>query len=130
METPLGIRKLSELTGLTPHTLRWYEREGIIPAVDRSADGRRLYSPEAVRVVRFVQALRRTGMPVAEVRGFVRLGPGSPANHQRRLEALRRQEAALRHRIADLHGDLRAVQEKIADYDDMIATGRACEHDD
>ena len=59
--TALGIREVSELTGLTPDTLRWYEREGLIPLVQRTSDGRRRYGPAAVRFVRLVQALRRTG---------------------------------------------------------------------
>ena len=126
---PLGIRELSELTGLTPDTLRWYEREGIIPRVDRSTDGRRRYGPMAVRAVRLIQALRRTGMPVAEVRTFMNFGPGTPANTRRRLEVLRRQETELHRHIADLQDDLKVLQDKIADYHDIIATGRPCEAD-
>jgi DNA-binding transcriptional MerR regulator len=128
METALGIRELAELTGLTPDTLRWYEREGLIPPVARTTDGRRRYDAAAVRFVQLVQALRRTGMPIAQVRDFVALGPATPAATASRLELLQRQENELHRRIAGLHDDLRVIQAKITDYRDMLAEGRECEH--
>ncbi|MDT7632124.1 MAG: hypothetical protein QOI50_4054, partial [Pseudonocardiales bacterium] len=45
----LGIREVSGLTGLSMATLRWYEREGLLPLVDRTPDGRRSYPPAAVQ---------------------------------------------------------------------------------
>ena len=128
--TALGIREVSELTGLTPDTLRWYEREGLIPQVQRTSDGRRRYGPAAVRFVRLVQALRRTGMPVAEVRQFVLLGPGTPEHAEQRLRILQEQEERLRRRRAELDDDMRVMRAKMADFRDMIAHGRACEDDD
>ena len=128
--TALGIREVSELTGLTPDTLRWYEREGLIPLVKRASDGRRRYGPAAVRFVRLVQALRRTGMPVAEVRHFVAPGPGTPEHAERRLRILQDQEDRLHRRRAELDEDLRVMRAKMADFRDLIARGRTCEDDD
>ncbi|WP_240812518.1 zinc-binding dehydrogenase [Streptomyces sp. DASNCL29] len=56
--------------------MRWYEREGLLPLVERGPGGRRRYSPAAIRFIRLVQALRRTGMSVDDVRAFVRMGSG------------------------------------------------------
>ncbi|AGL21642.1 MerR family transcriptional regulator [Actinoplanes sp. N902-109] len=126
-DSAVGIREVSELTGLTPDTLRWYEREGVIPQVNRAADGRRRYGPASVRFIQLVQALRRTGMPVAAVREFVTFGPGTPDNSARRLTVLERQEVALQHRITELTGDLRVMRSKISQYRDLIAQGRDCE---
>ncbi|MFI5835235.1 MerR family transcriptional regulator [Micromonospora sp. NPDC051300] len=128
--TALGIREVSELTGLTLDTLRWYEREGLIPLVKRSSDGRRRYGPAAVRFVRLVQALRRTGMPVAEIRHFVRLGPGTPEHSAQRLRILQEQEERLHRRRAELDEDLRVMRHKMADFRDLMAHGRTCEDDD
>ncbi|MCY1139020.1 MerR family transcriptional regulator [Actinoplanes sp. Pm04-4] len=126
----LGIREVSELTGLTPDTLRWYEREGLIPLVGRTSDGRRRYGPGAVRFVRLVQALRRTGMPVAEVRQFVALGPGTPEHSRQRLRILQDQEQRLHRQRAELDDDLRVMRNKMADFEDLIARGRNCEDED
>jgi DNA-binding transcriptional MerR regulator len=125
--TALGIREVSEQTGLSIDTLRWYEREGLLPLVERSADGRRRYPPAAVRFIRLVQALRRTGMPVADVREFVQLGGGTLANHPTRLRLLEQQTAAIEQRIAELHEDLAVVRAKTADYRSLMARGLDCE---
>jgi DNA-binding transcriptional MerR regulator len=126
-ETSLGIRQVSEETGLSIDTLRWYEREGLLPLVERSADGRRRYPPGALRFIRLVQALRRTGMPVADVRRFVTLGGGELAHHPERMALLEQQCAQIEQRMVELRDDLAVVQAKIAQYRELIARGVDCE---
>ena len=125
--TEPGIREVSEQTGLSIDTLRWYEREGLIPLVQRGSDGRRRYPPAAVRFIGLVQALRRTGMPVADVREFVQLGGGTLDVHPIRLRLLEQQTAAIEAQLAQLHEDLAVVQAKTAEYRRLIALGLDCE---
>ena len=125
--TEPGIREVSEQTGLSIDTLRWYEREGLIPLVQRGSDGRRRYPPAAVRFIGLVQALRRTGMPVADVREFVQLGGGTLDVHPVRLRLLEQQTAAIEAQLAQLHEDLAVVQAKTAEYRRLIALGLDCE---
>ena len=129
METAevIGIRELSERTALSMDTLRWYEREGLLPLVDRTATGQRSYGPAAVRFVCLVRALRRTGMPVADVRTFVQLGGGQLANHPARMAMLERQRAAVAEQIAQLRDDAALIDEKIDQYRVLIAHGLDCE---
>lgn len=61
------IGEVSRLTGLSPDTLRWYEREGLIPPVPRTSDGRRAYDDLLVRTITLIVRLRCTGMPVADM---------------------------------------------------------------
>lgn len=128
--TEPGIREVSEQTGLSIDTLRWYEREGLIPLVQRGSDGRRRYPPAAVRFIGLVQALRRTGMPVADVREFVQLGGGTLDIHPIRLRLLEQQTAAIEAQLAQLHADLAVIQAKTADYRRLIALGLDCEDAD
>ena len=127
----LDIRQLSQLIGLTPDTLRWYERQGLLPLVSRTSGGQRRYGPAAVRFAQLVCALRRTGMSVADVRGFVQAGPsagpGSQESHRRRLGLLAGQRTAVLEAIAQLQQDLDVVDAKIADYRDLISRGADCE---
>lgn len=123
---PLGIRAVSELTGLSVDALRWYEREGLVPLVERGSDGRRRYSAAAIRFLRLVKALRRTGMPVADVRAFVQMGVGQ-AWHERRMALLQQRRAAIRHQQDELAEDLAVVDAKIEHYRHLIARGLDCE---
>jgi DNA-binding transcriptional MerR regulator len=128
-DPPVGIRAVSDLTGLPMDTLRWYEREGLLPPVDRSPDGRRRYSARSVSFVRLVQALRRTGMPVAAVRRFVQLMGEGAASHGRRMAILEEQAAQIVAQRAELDEDLATVQSKIAHYRDLIEQGLDCDGD-
>jgi DNA-binding transcriptional MerR regulator len=125
----LGIRQVSEETGLSIDTLRWYEREGLLPLVERSGSGQRRYPPGALRFIRLVQALRRTGMPVADVRAFIEAGSGELANHPGRMALLERQCVTIEARLAELQDDLAVVQAKIESYRRLIAHGLDCEDD-
>jgi DNA-binding transcriptional MerR regulator len=123
----IGIREVSERTGISIDALRWYEKEGLIPDVERGPDGRRRYTPMILRWVRTVQALRRTGMPVAEVREFVHAGPDTLERHQYRLSLLERQSAAIDAQMAQLQEDREVIRAKVSSYQLLIASGLDCE---
>lgn len=122
----VGIRTVSELTGLSIDTLRWYEREGLLPLVERGPGGRRRYPPAAVRFIRLVQALRRTGMPVGDVRAFVQMGSGREW-YDERTDLLDQHATAIEQRIGQLQQDLAVVREKIAHHRDLQRRGLDCE---
>ena len=72
----LTIAEAAERTGLTTHTLRYYERDGLmLGAVDRSASGHRRYTERDLAWIEMITRLRSTGMPIREVRTLRRPGP-------------------------------------------------------
>lgn len=125
----VGIREVSERTGLSLDTLRWYEREGLLSHVGRGSDGRRQYSEVAIGFVQLVQVLRRTGMPVAEVRTFVQLGWGELEQHAARIVLLEQHAASIEEQCERLRADHATIQSEIAHYRDLIARGLDCKDD-
>ncbi|MEI5100401.1 MerR family transcriptional regulator [Streptomyces sp. PmtG] len=110
------ISEVVEATGLTAHTLRWYERIGLMPHVDRSHTGQRRYRDRDLRWLDFVGKLRRTGMPVADMVRYaelVRAGDHTFAERQELLEATRRD---VRARVAELQDTLAVLDYKIGSY--------------
>jgi DNA-binding transcriptional MerR regulator len=63
-----SIQDAARLTGVTPHTLRWYDRIGLVPGLERTATGRRQFTSGHLRWVVLLRTLRTTGMPVAKLR--------------------------------------------------------------
>lgn len=119
----LGIGEVAERTGLTPDTLRWYEREGMIPRVARGADRRRRYDEQSVRRIELLVRLRATGMPTSEMREFAELLSGGIETHKRRLDLLvahRRRIVARQRRLAEC---LDAVDTKIDYYRNLEREG-------
>ena len=69
----LTIAEVAERTGLTRHTLRYYERDGLMLGVDRAGSGHRRYSERDLGWIELITKLRATGMPIREVRRYAEL---------------------------------------------------------
>jgi DNA-binding transcriptional MerR regulator len=121
-----GIAEVAELSGLSQDTLRWYEREQLLPRVERGPDGRRRFSPQATSMVVILAKLRATGMPTEEMRAFARLVEGGAETHGRRLDLLERHRARIQERIAVLADGLDVLEEKADHYRSLIAAGLDC----
>ncbi len=110
------ISEVVAFTGLTAHTLRWYERIGLMPHVDRSHTGQRRYRNRDLDWLDFVTKLRLTGMPVADMVRYAQLvREGEDTYPQRRalLESTRRD---VLNRIAELRDTLAVLDRKISFY--------------
>ncbi|WP_449060906.1 MerR family transcriptional regulator [Planomonospora algeriensis] len=114
--TGITIREAARTSGLSAHTLRYYERIGLVPEVGRDAAGHRSYTGADLAWLEFLTKLRRTGMPIADMCRYaelVRRGPETAAERRRILQAHR--ERVLQ-RIAQLDGDLAILDRKIDMY--------------
>ncbi|MBA0049991.1 MerR family transcriptional regulator [Streptomyces sp. AJS327] len=110
------IGEAAELSGLSAHTLRWYERIGLMPHVDRSHTGQRRFTNRDLNWLTLVSRLRLTGMPVADMVRYaelVRAGEHTYPERERLLRATR--EDVLR-RIAELSDTLAVLDRKIDHY--------------
>lgn len=67
------IGKLAEKTGLTPDTIRYYEKEGLLRPVEWGENGYRLYDPETIRRLRLIRQAQDCGFSLAEIRELLLL---------------------------------------------------------
>ena len=112
----LTISEVAERTGLTRHTLRYYERDGLMLGVGRADSGHRRYSERDLGWIELITKLRATGMPVREVRryaGLVRAGDG---NEDERLALLRAHRERVRAQLETMAAYLDAIDLKISYY--------------
>ncbi|OKK02153.1 MerR family transcriptional regulator [Streptomyces sp. CB02400] len=116
------ISEVVALTGLTAHTLRWYERIGLMPHIDRSHTGQRRYSNRDLDWLALVGKLRLTGMPVADMVRYAELVREGDHTYTERFELLKQTREDVLSRIAELQGTLAVLDRKIGFYADA---GRA-----
>ena len=113
----LAISQVAEATGLSTHTLRYYERAGLmLDPVDRASSSHRRYSAGDVTWVEFLTKLRSTGMPIATVREYAELVRRGDSTTEDRLELLARHRAAVLAQLDDIRHSLAAIDTKIALY--------------
>jgi DNA-binding transcriptional MerR regulator len=125
-ETTLTIGEVSALIGLSTHTLRFYEKEGLFFApVRRDAAGRRVFTGEEVEWLKVCTKLRSSGMPLPEIRRYAQLVLEGPGNEAERLEVLRRHEAKVQQQVADLKEALGIIHTKVEIYGQRLAAGTA-----
>ncbi len=115
----LTISEVSEATGMSPHTLRYYERIGLMIPVERAESGHRRYSMDAVGWLAFLGRLRGTGMPIADMKRMADLMKSGDETVPMRLAILRRHRESIKSQIAELEHTLDAVDAKIAAYDSV-----------
>lgn len=122
----LSIGEVSAHTGLSIHTLRFYEREGLlINPVTRRANGRRAYSEDDVGWLADCVRLRSSGMPLAEIRRYAALVRHGAGTEKDRLAILCQHEQRLLAQIDGLHDCLGLVTYKIGVYRDVLAEDAA-----
>jgi DNA-binding transcriptional MerR regulator len=125
-ETTMSIGQVSALTGLTTHTLRFYEQEGLFVApVRRNAAGRRVFTTDEVEWLKVCVKLRSSGMPLPEIRHYAELVLEGAGNEAARFDILRRHEAKVQQQVADLQEALDIIHKKVELYAKRLAAGTA-----
>ncbi|WP_244409347.1 MerR family transcriptional regulator [Streptomyces albofaciens] len=112
------ISEVAEHTGLSAHTLRWYERIGLMPHVDRTHTGQRRFSNRDLDWLDLVTKLRLTGMPVADMVRYAELVREGEHTFAEREALLTAHREDVRDRIAELQSTLLVLDYKIDAYAD------------
>ena len=113
--TTLSIAEMAQRTGVTAHTLRYYERIGLLE-VTRDSAGRRVYDADDFARVVFLTRLRMTGMPIRDLVRYVALVGEGDATVPERLTMLQHHRDAIRIQLMELQFALETVEFKITSY--------------
>ena len=107
------IQDVSKKTGLTAHTLRYYEKEGLITGVERSQGGIRQYTDEDLERLGLIRCLKNTGMSIQEIARFVQLTHEGDHTLEERVELLREHRDRVLERMAEMQEHLDKVTWKL-----------------
>lgn len=108
-----SIQEVSSRTGLTTHTLRYYEKEGLLTGVERSPGGFRQYTDEDLEALGLICCLKNTGMSLQEIARFVNLTHQGDQTLEERVEMLRRHRENVVERMAEMQRYLDKVTWKV-----------------
>ncbi|WP_051798682.1 MerR family transcriptional regulator [Catenuloplanes japonicus] len=118
--------EVSEITGMSAHALRYYEREGLFPGrVGRTGGRWRTYTRQDVEWLLGCARLRASGMPVADIRRYAELVAAGPGNEEARLELMRAHRRRVERQMAELRVSLDAIATKTETYEKAVADGAA-----
>jgi DNA-binding transcriptional MerR regulator len=115
-DSALTVGEAAAKVGLSAYTLRWYEQEGLLAPVGRDSAGRRRYSQADLDWLLLLIRLRRTGMPVRDMRRYAELVRAGDHTRPDRLALLTAHRDRVLARMADLQEDLDVLNYKIGLY--------------
>lgn len=120
------IAEAAARTGVSVHTLRYYERAGlVVTTVDRTASGRRRYHQLDLDWIKVCTRLRATGMPIRSIRQYAELVTAGRGNEKDRLELLETHRAEVLTKLAELQENLELIDHKIDVYRGRLEAGDA-----
>lgn len=112
-----SIAEVAEKTHLTPHTLRYYEKEGLLPFVDRSDSGNRDFKDKDLEWLELICCLKNTGMPIKQIKEYIQLCLKGDNTIDVRREIFIKHREEVISQIAELQRNLDKINCKINFYD-------------
>jgi DNA-binding transcriptional MerR regulator len=116
----LSIAEAAEASGLSAHTLRYYERAGLLEPVSRNGSGHRRYREPDLEQITFLARLRATGMPIRDLRRYAELMKIGDATNAERLALLEAHRDAVRTSLEATAQNLELVEWKIDYYNEKL----------
>ena len=122
----LSIAEAARRTGVSVHTLRYYERAGlVVTTVDRTGGGWRRYHQRDLDWIVVCTKLRATGMPIKTIRRYAQLVSAGPGNEEERLSLMEAHRADVIAQLAEIREHLQLIDHKIDVYRGRLAAGDA-----
>jgi DNA-binding transcriptional MerR regulator len=112
----MKIGDLAKRSGLSAHTIRYYERIGLLPYADRDQSRQRDYDASILVWIEFLGRLRTTGMPIRDMLRYAVLREDGVGTEAERREILEQHRARVRGQVAELQASLLVLDTKIAGY--------------
>jgi DNA-binding transcriptional MerR regulator len=120
MGTELTISDAARASGVSAHTLRYYERAGLLEPIGRNGSGHRRYAEEDLERIRFLTKLRATGMPIRQVRRYAELIARGDETNAERLALLEEHRETVRARLEETAQNLDLIEWKIDLYRERL----------
>ena len=118
-----SIGQVAQKMGLTAHTLRYYDKEGLLPFVKKNSSGLRMFSDEDIDWLVVIECLKGTGMQLRDIKQYIDWCQEGDATIGRRLEMFKRQKAKLEEQLRQLQQYMEKINYKIAYYTEAATKG-------
>lgn len=116
------IGQVSKMFNLPVSTLRYYDKEGLFPGMER-ASGIRQFSDSEIEALHVIECLKKSGLEIKDIRLFMSWCAEGPATYENRKELFENRKAALEAQIAELEKNMAMIRFKCWYYEQAIADG-------
>ena len=117
------VGEMARRLGVPASTIRYYDKEGLLPFVGRSSGGIRVFTEKDFEWLRIIECLKKTGMSLKDIREYIELAMQGDETIARRLELFRKQRTVLETRMAELQQTMDTLDYKCWFYEQAKACG-------
>ncbi|WP_152658456.1 MerR family transcriptional regulator [Oceanobacillus sp. CFH 90083] len=118
-----SIGEVAKKLNFKIHTLRYYDREGLIPSVERTANGTRVFKESDIELLKFIQCLKNSGMAIKDIKNFIEWSSEGDSTLQQRYDLFQKQKIAVEKQIEELQEALNVIEHKSNYYKAALDAG-------
>lgn len=122
------IRQVAAKMGVTVPTLRYYDKEGLMPFVEKKSNGTRVFKDEDFKGMAIITCMKKSGMPIKDIKTYMDLCADGDSTLQTRLEIFLERKQAVQNQMDELNKVMETINHKIWYYETAIKAGTEAIH--
>ena len=123
VEKQMGIRAVAKQTGIPETTIRYYDKEGLLPFLKRKESGYRVFDNQSLKMLQIINCLKDTGMSIKDIKQFAKWAQEGDSSLEERYELFERQRSVIQNKMAKLQDQLDVVNHKCHYYQAALKAG-------
>ncbi|MDO7908770.1 MerR family transcriptional regulator [Paenibacillus sp. JX-17] len=123
MTKEYSISEAAKELDLTPYTLRYYDKEGLLPFVERTSSGIRRFKKSDIDALKIIECLKSTGMPIKEIKHFIDWCSAGDSTLQQRYDMFIERKAAVEAQMRELQKTMEVIEHKCFYYKSALEAG-------
>lgn len=118
-----SISEVAKMMNLTVHTLRYYDKEGLLPFVERTPSGTRLFKESDLGALKIIECLKSTGMPIKDIKNFIDWCSEGDSTLQQRYDMFMERKAVVEAQMEELKNTMEVIEHKCWYYKTALDAG-------
>ncbi|MFW9332767.1 MerR family transcriptional regulator [Paenibacillus polymyxa] len=118
-----SISEVAKELNLTAYALRYYDKEGLMPFVERTSSGTRLFKESDIDALKIIECLKSTGMPIKEIKNFIDWCSGGDSTLQQRYDMFLERKATVEAQMEELKKTMEVIKHKCLYYKTALDAG-------
>ena len=117
------VGEAAKRLGVSPSTLRYYDKEGLLPFVERSSGGIRMFQEKDFEWLQVIECMKKAGMSIKDIRAYIEMALQGDSTIDARLELFRRQQKEVEQQMIELQHTMEMLRYKCWYYETAKAAG-------
>lgn len=123
-----SINEVADHFNLTAHTLRYYDKEGLIPFIERTSSGRRVFKESDIEALKVIECLKASGMPIKEIKHFIEWCSEGDSTLKQRYDMFLERRASVEAQMEELKKTMAVIEYKCLYYKTALECGTEAVH--